>query len=79
MNENYVINLGRQLGSGGKEIGEKLAKEFGIAHNKSAAVIYITEYVIYITATFFCQIKTWENISLFKLLQRNSDQPADAP
>ena len=26
MNENYVINLGRQLGSGGKEIGEKLAK-----------------------------------------------------
>lgn len=27
MNENYVINLGRQLGSGGKEIGEKLAKE----------------------------------------------------
>jgi hypothetical protein len=42
-------------------------------------VIYITEYVIYITAAFFCQIKTWENISLFKLLQRNSDQPADAP
>ena len=23
MNENYVINLGRQLGSGGKEIGEQ--------------------------------------------------------
>ena len=31
MNEHYVINLGRQLGSGGKEIGEKLAKELGIA------------------------------------------------
>mgnify|MGYP004630751375 FL=1 len=31
MNEHFVINLGRQLGSGGKEIGEKLAKEFGIA------------------------------------------------
>lgn len=31
MNEHYVINLGRQLGSGGKEIGEKLAKAFGIA------------------------------------------------
>ena len=31
MNEHYVINLGRQLGSGGKEIGEKLAKTFGIA------------------------------------------------
>ena len=27
MNEHYVINLGRQLGSGGKEIGEKLARE----------------------------------------------------
>ena len=31
MSEHYVINLGRQLGSGGKEIGEKLAKELGIA------------------------------------------------
>lgn len=31
MNEHYVINLGRQLGSGGKEIGEKLAKDLGIA------------------------------------------------
>ena len=31
MNEHYVINLGRQLGSGGKEIGEKLAQAFGIA------------------------------------------------
>lgn len=26
MNNHYIINLGRQLGSGGKEIGEKLAK-----------------------------------------------------
>ena len=31
MNEHYVINLGRQFGSGGKEIGEKLAKELNIA------------------------------------------------
>ena len=29
-NDKYVINLGRQLGSGGKEIGEKLAAELGI-------------------------------------------------
>ena len=27
----FVINLGRQLGSGGKEIGEKLAQQLGIA------------------------------------------------
>ena len=26
MNNHYIINLGRQLGSGGKEIGEKLAQ-----------------------------------------------------
>ena len=26
MSGNYVINIGRQLGSGGKEIGEKLCK-----------------------------------------------------
>ena len=31
MNEHYVINLGRQLGSGGKGICEKLAQELGIA------------------------------------------------
>ena len=31
MNDYHVINLGRQLGSGGKEIGEKLAKDLGIA------------------------------------------------
>ena len=30
MNNHYVINLGRQLGSGGKEIGEKLARELNI-------------------------------------------------
>ena len=31
MKEHYVINLGRQLGSGGKEIGEKIAKALNIA------------------------------------------------
>ncbi|MDR0891550.1 MAG: cytidylate kinase-like family protein [Mediterranea sp.] len=30
MNGHYVINIGRQLGSGGREIGEKLAARLGI-------------------------------------------------
>ena len=30
MNDKFVINIGRQLGSGGKQIGEKLASQFGI-------------------------------------------------
>jgi len=30
MNENYIINIGRQLGSGGHEIGDKLAVRLGI-------------------------------------------------
>lgn len=30
MEGNYVINIGRQLGSGGREIGEKLAAHFAI-------------------------------------------------
>lgn len=30
MDDKFVINIGRQLGSGGREIGEKLAKRFGI-------------------------------------------------
>lgn len=32
MNERFVINIGRQLGSGGREIGEKLAAELGISY-----------------------------------------------
>ncbi|MDR0658502.1 MAG: cytidylate kinase-like family protein [Mediterranea sp.] len=31
MNDKYVINIGRQLGSGGKVIGEKLATRLGIS------------------------------------------------
>lgn len=31
MNEHFVVNLGRQLGSGGHEIGERLARRLGIA------------------------------------------------
>lgn len=30
--DNFVINIGRQLGSGGRAIGHILAKEFGIAY-----------------------------------------------
>lgn len=32
MNEKFVINIGRQLGSGGREIGEKLATELNISY-----------------------------------------------
>lgn len=31
MDDKYVINIGRQLGSGGKEIGEKLSARLGIS------------------------------------------------
>ncbi len=31
MNEKFVINIGRQLGSGGRDIGEKLAKRLDIS------------------------------------------------
>ena len=30
MNKKFVVNIGRQLGSGGREIGEKLAHRLGI-------------------------------------------------
>lgn len=30
MDDKFVINIGRQLGSGGREVGEKLAARFGI-------------------------------------------------
>ncbi|MFI3285378.1 MAG: cytidylate kinase-like family protein [Rikenellaceae bacterium] len=31
MEKNFIINLGRELGSGGRDIGKKVAKELGIA------------------------------------------------
>ena len=31
MDKKYVINIGRQLGSGGRKIGEKLSRELGIS------------------------------------------------
>lgn len=31
-NDKFIINVGRQLGSGGRQIGRLLAKEFGIAY-----------------------------------------------
>ena len=32
MEAHYVINIGRQLGSGGRAIGEKLAESLGVAY-----------------------------------------------
>ena len=32
MSGNYVINIGRQLGSGGREIGEKHGRKIGEEH-----------------------------------------------
>ena len=40
MSGNYVINIGRQLGSGGKEIGEKLAVRLGINFYDKEPVSY---------------------------------------
>jgi len=31
MNDYYAITIGRQLGSGGRMIGEKLARQLGIS------------------------------------------------
>ena len=30
MDNKFIVNIGRQLGSGGREIGEKLAARLGI-------------------------------------------------
>lgn len=45
MNNHYIINLGRQLGSGGKEIGEKLAKDLGIAFYDKELIIWLPKKV----------------------------------
>ena len=39
MDDKFVINIGRQLGSGGRIIGEKLAKRFGIGFYDKELII----------------------------------------
>jgi cytidylate kinase len=42
--QKYVVNIGRQLGSGGKEIGEKLARELKISFYDKELINLASEY-----------------------------------
>ena len=43
MDEKFVINIGRQLGSGGREIGEKLATRLGISFYDKELINLVSE------------------------------------
>ena len=43
-NNNYVINLGRQLGSGGRQIGKRIASDLGIAYYDNKLIELAAEH-----------------------------------
>ena len=47
MDNNFIVNIGRQLGSGGREIGEKLATRLGIDfYDKELIRLASVDYVV---------------------------------
>ena len=65
MNGNYVINIGRQLGSGGKEIGEKLAARLGIDfYDKELILSLIHIWASVLKECIFSMKEIWEVISV---------------
>jgi cytidylate kinase len=64
MNENYVINIGRQLGSGGREIGQKVASLLGISFYDKE-LIRIASKESGVDEKFFEKVDEKKRFSLF--------------
>jgi len=64
MTERYVITIGRQLGSGGREIGQKLAARLGIAFYDKE-LIRIASQQSGLKEEFFERIDEQKHFSLF--------------
>jgi len=64
MIEKYVINIGRQLGSGGREIGEKLAKQLNI-HYFDKELIQLASKESGLGKEFFEQVDEKASHSIF--------------
>ena len=61
---NFIINIGRQYGSGGRLIGEKIAKELGFAYYDKE-LIYIASKESGLGKEFFEQADEKKNLGLF--------------
>ncbi|OFY63123.1 MAG: cytidylate kinase [Bacteroidetes bacterium RBG_13_43_22] len=64
MNEYYVINIGRQLGSGGREIGQKIASVLGISFYDKE-LIRIASKKSGVREEFFEKVDEKKRFSLF--------------
>jgi cytidylate kinase len=65
MSESYIISIGRQLGSGGREIGQKLAAQLGISfYDKELIRIAAKESGV--KEEFFERIDEKKRFSLFR-------------
>ena len=64
MNERYVITIGRQLGSGGREIGQKLSERLGIAFYDKE-LIRIASQQSGLKEEFFERVDEQKHFSLF--------------
>ena len=44
LNEKYVISINRELGSGGRTVGEKLARRLGVVFYDKALIKALTKH-----------------------------------
>ncbi len=72
MKENLVITISRQYGSGGREIGERLAKRFGIPYYDKELIILAAEKSGYARSLFEEADQKASNSMLFSLMRAGS-------
>jgi cytidylate kinase len=72
MKENLIITISRQYGSGGREIGEKLAKRFGIPYYDKELIILAAEKSGYARSLFEEADQKATNSMLFSLMRAGS-------
>ncbi|WP_221410503.1 AAA family ATPase [Apibacter sp. HY039] len=64
MNEKYIITIGRQLGSGGREIGKKIAEELSISYYDKE-LIYLASKESGLSKEFFEKADEKASLSFF--------------
>ena len=61
-NDSFAITIGRQFGSGGRELGKALARAFGIAYYDHITKKIASAPKIYASMGAFCGIKLKKSI-----------------
>ena len=72
MKENLIITISRQYGSGGREIGRRLAERLGIPYYDKELIILAAERSGYARSLFFFSYQKASNSMIFSLMRAGS-------